>query len=155
YEAADIARAKRLLAAFSPLSQKEPFSKAIEELRKKHEKELIEALQPKPSPLPRALDVHGLFSTERDVHGGFTDVSTFVRGRRPNADSTGFWRDWSGDAPARDDDLDGPPLDGATEGCPVPFVPLAEMLKSGRTSGWLWNEESERWEKVSANDLCP
>ena len=79
------------------------------------QKEITEALQPKPSPLPRALDVHGLFSTERDVHGGFTDVSAFVRGTDPDLDVTVFWRDWSGDNPPRGEDLDGP-LAGAREG---------------------------------------
>jgi CRISPR-associated endonuclease/helicase Cas3 len=155
YDAADIAIAKKLLDAFSPLSRSQPFSQAIEDLWTKHGKDLREALQPKPAPLPRALDVHGLFSTERDVHGGFTDVSAFVRGTDPDADLTLFWRDWPGDTPPRGDDLDGPLLDVATEGCPVSFFRLAEMLKSARSSSWVWNDESERWEKVSPSDLRP
>src|SRR5690606_41488103 len=61
-------------------SQSKAFSEAVAELEASKPEEWKQALQPKLSPLPRALDVHGLFSTERDVHGGFTDVSAFVRG---------------------------------------------------------------------------
>lgn len=74
YDFVDIDLAKRLVNAFAPLSQEQPFSEAITELTTTKHKEVSEALQAKPSPLPRALDVHGLFSTERDVHGGFTDI---------------------------------------------------------------------------------
>jgi CRISPR-associated endonuclease/helicase Cas3 len=99
YEADDVERAKKLLNAFAPLSAKKPFAEAITDLSTQCSKEVGEALEPKPSPLPRALDVHGLFSTERDVHGGFTDVSAFVRGTDPDLDVTVFWRDSSGDNP--------------------------------------------------------
>jgi CRISPR-associated endonuclease/helicase Cas3 len=131
YDSADIARAKRLVDAFAPRS-KEALSEAIADLNKQCEKEVREALQPKASPLPRALDVHGLYSTERDVHGGFTDVSAFVRGTDPDLDVTVFWRDWSGDSPPRGDDLDGPPLDPATEGCPVSVDRVRKMFESGK-----------------------
>jgi CRISPR-associated endonuclease/helicase Cas3 len=114
-----------------------------------------EALQPKPSPLPRALDVHGLFSTERDVYGGFTDVSAFVRGTDPDLDVTVFWRDWSGDSPPRGDDLDGPPLDPATEGCPVSFVRVQKMLTSSKGKAWLWDDEADRWERINPWDIRP
>lgn len=155
YEAVEIARAKKLVDTFAPLSRSKPFSQAIATLSEQCAKELSEALQPKPSPLPRALDVHGLFSSERDVHGGFTDVSAFVRGTDPDVDATVFWRDWRSDAPPRGDDLDGPALDLANEGCPVSFVRLGEMLKTRRTSGWLWNDEADRWDRVSPSDIRP
>ena len=154
YDADDIARAKKLLEALRPLSQSHPFSAAVGQLAATHEAELDAALQPKPTPLPRALDVHGLFSTERDVHGGFTDVSAFVRGTDPDADLTVFWREWSGNTPPRGDDLDGPDLDLGNEGCPIAFVRLKEALKT-RPSGWLWNDEAERWEHVAPDELRP
>jgi len=110
YDAADIDRAKKLVDAFIPLSQNKAFSEAIAGLNASKQKEVTEALQPKLNPLPRALDVHGLFSTEHDVHGGFTDISAFVRGTDPDLDVTVFWRDWSGDNPPHGDDLDGPLL---------------------------------------------
>lgn len=154
YESADIARAKKLVDAFAPFS-KQAFSEAIADLNKQWEKEVREALQPKPSPLPRALDVHGLFSTERDVHGGFTDVSAFVRGTDPDLDVTVFWRYWSGDSPPHGDDLDGPLLEPAKEGCPVSFVRVQKMLENSKGKAWLWDDEADRWERVPHWDIRP
>jgi len=155
YEAADIERAKKLVDAFAPLSQGKAFSEAIEELNETKQKEVTEALQPKPSPLPRALDVHGLFSTERDVHGGFTDISAFVRGTDSDLDVTVFWRDWSGDSPPRGDDLDGPLFDPAKEACPVSCGELQQMLKSNNAKAWLWDDEADRWERVNHWEIRP
>lgn len=155
YEAEDIDRAKRLVDAFAALSRDKAFSEAIAGLNESKRKEVTDALQPKPSPLPRAFDVHGLFSTERDVHGGFTDVSAFVRGTDPDLDVTVFWRDWSGDNPPRGDDLDGPPLDPTNEGCPVSFVRVREMLEKNNAKAWLWDDEAECWERVNPRDIRP
>lgn len=157
YDADDIARAKKLLEAIQPLLQSQPFSAAVELLAVEHGAELDAALQPKQTPLPRALDVHGLFSTERDVHGGFTDVSAFVRGTDPDADLTVFWREWSGKTPPQGDDLDGPDLDLGNEGCPIAFFRLKEALKTRHSTAWLWNDEAEpvRWERVAPDELRP
>ncbi|MCC7195705.1 MAG: DEAD/DEAH box helicase, partial [Gemmatimonadaceae bacterium] len=155
YETTDIERAKKLVDAFAPLSHNKAFSEAIAGLNSSKLKEVTEALQPQPSPLPRALDVHGLFSTERDVHGGFTDVSAFVRGTDPDLDVTVFWRDWSGDSPPRDDDLDGPLLEPAREGCPVSFVRVQKMIESNKAKAWLWDDEADRWERVNHWDIRP
>jgi len=155
YETTDIERAKKLVDAFAPLSQNNAFSEAIAGLNASKHKEVTEALQPKPSPLPRALDVHGLFSTERDVHGGFTDVSAFVRGTDPDLDVTVFWRDWSGDSPPRGEDLDGPLLEPAREGCPVSFVRVQKMIESSKAKAWLWDDEADRWERVNHWDIRP
>jgi len=155
YETTDIERAKKLVDAFAPLSQNNAFSEAIAGLNASKQKEVTEALQPKPSPLPRALDVHGLFSTERDVHGGFTDVSAFVRGTDPDLDVTVFWRDWSGDRPPRGEDLDGPLLEPAREGCPVSFVRVQKMIESSKAKAWLWDDEADRWERVNHWDIRP
>lgn len=155
YETTDIERAKKLVDAFAPLSQHKAFSEAIAGLNASKQKEVTEALQPKPSPLPRALDVHGLFSTERDVHGGFTDVSAFVRGTDPDLDVTVFWRDWSGDSPPRGEDLDGPLLEPAREGCPVSFVRVQKMIESSKAKAWLWDDEADRWERVNHWDIRP
>ena len=155
YEAADIERAKKLVNAFAPLSKEKPFAEAIDDLSTQCSKEVGEALQPKPSPLPRALDVHGLFSTEHDVHGGFTDVSAFVRGTDPDLDVTVFWRDWSGDNPPHGDDLDGPLLEPAKEGCPVSFIRVQKMLENSKAKAWLWDDEAERWERVNHWDIRP
>ncbi len=159
YEAKDIERARRLIEALIPLSKEKSFYKALEELKGSQvENDLEDALQPRREPMPRALDVHGLFSTEPDVHGGFTDVSAFVRGADPDADLTVVWRDWVGGAkkpPPRSGGLDGPPLDVASEGCPVPFYQLRETLKSSRARAWIWNEEDDAWEEIRPDDLRP
>jgi len=161
YEVADIELARKLVSDFIPLSKNKAFSEAVAELQaswlkdRQKQKEWNEALQPKSSPLPRALDVHGLFSTERDVHGGFTDVSAFVRGTDPDLDVTVFWRDWSADSPPRGDDLDGPPLDPALEGCPVSFEEMLKMLKKNNAKAWLWDDEAECWERVNPRDIRP
>jgi len=163
YESADIARAKKLVSAFSSPSKEKPFSEAIDTLTTTHHntlttthhKEVSAALQPKPSPLPRALDVHGLFSTERDVHGGFTDVSAFVRGTDPDLDVTVFWREWPGKQPPNGDDLDGPLLEPGREGCPVSFFRLQKMLESSKNAAWVWNEENDRWDRIHHGAVRP
>lgn len=155
YEAEDIDLAKKLIDALIPLSQSRSFADAIDELNKRHHEEVSKALQPKPSPLPRALDVHGLFSTEHDVHGGFTDISAFIRGMDPELDVTVFWRDWAGDSPPQGDDLDGPLLDPATEGCPVSCVSVRKLLESTKAKAWLWNDEKDCWERVNHWDIRP
>ena len=154
YEAADIELAKELVDAFIPFSQQKPFSEAINDLNQKKGKQVTEALQPKESPLPRALDVHGLFSTEPDVHGGFTDISAFVRGMERDPDVTVFWRDWSGEDPPSGGDLDGPLLE-PKEGCPVSFIRVQEFLKTSKGKAWLWNDETDCWETVSPQDIRP
>ena len=154
YDAEDVERAKKLLDALILLSDK-PFAEAIKDLEQQHAGDAEKALQPKLAPMPRALDVHGLFSTERDVHGGFTDVSAYVRGTGPDADLTVFWRDWRGTAPPRGDDLDGPPLDVQNEGCAVPFFHLRDALKARRAVARTWNDEDDAWEHVAPRDLCP
>lgn len=159
YEAEDIHRARQLIANLIPLSQSTPFHVAVEKLRTAGmSDDLAAALQPRPEPMPRALDVHGLFSTEPDVHGGFTDISAFVRGSDPEADLTVLWRDWEGGpkkAPPAGDDLNGPPVDGASEGCPVPFYRLRETLKAAKYRAWIWNDDDAAWEEIRPDDLRP
>lgn len=155
YEVADIERAKKLVNAFALLSLQKPFVEAIADLNKQYSKEIGETLQPKPSPLPRALDVYGLFSTERDVHGGFTDVSAFVRGIDPDVDVTVFWRDWSGENPPRGDELDGPLLEPEKEGCPVSFKRVQEKLEKDKDKAWLWDDENDRWERINHWEIRP
>lgn len=155
YEIADVERAKKLVNTFAPLSQDKSFVEAKDELDTKYKDEVEAALQPKLSPLPRALDVHGLFSTERDVHGGFTDVSAFVRGTDPDLDVTVFWRDWPDDSPPRREELDGPPLEPAKEGCPVSFLRVQKMIENSKSKAWLWNDETDRWERMKHSSIRP
>ncbi len=115
-----------------------------------------EALTPAPEPCPRALDVHGLFSTEPDVFGGFTDVSPFVRSQDDNADITVFWREWhSGTELQRSEGLVGPAF-ARDEGCPVATHRLREFLKrEQKRNGWIWDDKRETWEPVRNGEIRP
>ena len=117
-------------------------------------RELVEkALAPAPEPCPRAIDVHGLFSTEPDVFGGFTDVSPFVRSQDENADVTVFWREWRSETELRrSEDLVGPAF-GRDEGCAVAAGRLQGFLEKRRA--WTWDDRREVWGSVRARDIRP
>lgn len=137
-----------LLESYAKAANTQPASAALDGLRS--DPQFEKAMRTERHPYPRAFDVHGLFATEPDVHGGFTDISQFVRGSDPQADVTVFWRDWDGKrAPA---DLDGPPFDPA-EGCAVAFWKLRDFLAKKRA--WLWDGRRGRWERVAAGDVRP
>ena len=111
------------------------------------------ALTPAPEPCPRAIDVHGLFSTEPDVFGGFTDISPFVRNQDENADVTVFWREWrSGAELRRSEGLTGPDFT-RDEGCTVAIGRLRGFLE--KNNAWIWDDRREAWEPVRAQDIRP
>ncbi len=117
-------------------------------------KELIEkALTPAQEPCPRAIDVHGLFSTEPDVFGGFTDVSPFVRNQDENADVTVFWRTWRADAELRRSEGLAGPAFIREEGCTVAIGRLREFLE--KKNACIWDDRSEAWSRVRAPDIRP
>ncbi len=155
YRKRDLDTSQTLIDAIAPLSQEMPFEDAIGAMDAEHRKLLRRALEPEPAPLPRALDVHGLFSAERDLHGRFTDVSAFVRNSDPDADLTVFWRVWQGGRPPVGERLDGPPFDSDSEGCPVAFHRLRELLAKQRAKAWIWDDEDELWETCAPDDLRP
>jgi CRISPR-associated endonuclease/helicase Cas3 len=115
--------------------------------------EIDAALKPKFEDFPRADAVHGLFSAEPDVFGGFTDVSPWVRGADKNADVTVFWRDFDAKkGPGKTDTLSGPAFDAA-EGCAVAIHRFREFLGKGRAL--VWEELSEQWQSIWPSDVCP
>lgn len=94
----------------------------------------------------RAHDLYGLFSTEADLHRGYTDVSHFVRNAEPETDVYVFWRDFEPRV--------GPGIQPAPhreELCPVRLYRLREFL--GKEAGWIWNPETRCWERVRAKEL--
>ena len=111
------------------------------------------ALAPVPEPCPRAIDVHGLFSTEPDVFGGFTDVSPFVRSRDEDADVTVFWRDWRSEAELRRSEALIGPAFARDEGCAVAAGRLRGFLEKRRA--WSWDDKREAWGSVRAGDVRP
>lgn len=155
YELSDIDLGSKLVGELIPLSASSPSWRALQSLQRSHKAYIEKALQPKPTPLPRAIDVHGLFSTEPDVHGGFTDISMFVRSTDPDADVTVFWRDWSGKQPPVGDELEGPDLDVRQEGCSVAVSKVSSLLKARRTSAWMWDDKKACWIRIQPVDIKP
>ncbi len=93
----------------------------------------------------REHDLHGLFSTEPDLAGGFTDISAYVRDAERNTSVYVFWRDEpTGDEPAPH----------ADEICPVPVnEELRKFLKDHEAREW--NGDTEKWERRNANEVRP
>lgn len=153
YRKAALDQASSLRSTFERISKQKTAAETLAQLQEDMPEKYAEALAIRPEPCPRALDVHGLFSTEPDLYGGFTDVSRFVRNADPDADITVFWRDWHDAAPPIGKSLTGPPYDPSSEACPVAAGKLQELLGSARA--WLWDDRAERWEEVLSRNLRP
>jgi CRISPR-associated endonuclease/helicase Cas3 len=154
YAADAVARGKSLARALVAACSQHPGITALAclaQLRtnEKIGKEMDAALQPAPEPFPRAIDVHGLFSTEPDLFGGFTDVSRFVRGEDPQADVTVFWREFDAAKPLL---LDGPEYDRA-EGCAVSIHRFRKFLDKGL--GFVWEDRTSTWQKKRGIEFYP
>ena len=157
YDEKDLKTGKQIVSALKKLCAEKPdlpARQAFIDLVKTTEvaKIIRQALEPKPKPFPRASDVQGLFSTEPDVFGGFTDISPWVRNIEANADVTVFWRKFD---PAKED-----PNSGEGQGlqrdelCPVSVWRLQEFLKDSRKA-WFWEPKKKCWEAMRPDDLCP
>ena len=157
YDEEDLKTGKEIVSALKELCVEKPdlpARQAFIDLAKTTEvaEKISKALKPKPEPFPRASDVHGLFSTEPDVFGGFTDISPWVRNIEANADVTVFWRKFD---PDKED-----PNSGEGQGlqrdelCPVSVWRLRQFLKDSRKA-WFWEPKKKRWEIMQPNDLCP
>lgn len=127
---------------------------ALKQVALAHSNDVGKALSPKPEPFPRAIDVHGLFETEPDLFGGFTDVSPFVRAQDAHADVTVFWRDFPSKwATLKGDALGGPGYD-SNEGCPVAVHRLRDFLED-RECAVAWDEAANAWRSVRGAEVCP
>jgi CRISPR-associated endonuclease/helicase Cas3 len=116
--------------------------------------DIVKSLEPKPTTFPRAFEVHGLFSTEPDVFGGFTDVSRWVRGGDKNADVTVFWREWNvAKKSPNASDYTGPSFH-RDEGCAVAIHRIRDFVKSGKIA-FIWNDRVEKWERIRQDNICP
>ena len=157
YDEEDLKTGKEIVSALKELCAEKPdlpARQAFAELKEKPNvaKIIRQALEPKPEPFPRASDVHGLFSTEPDVFGGFTDISPWVRNIEKTADVTVFWRKFD---PDRED-----PNSGEGQGlqrdelCPVSVWRLQQFLKDSRKA-WFWEPKKKCWEAMRPADLCP
>jgi CRISPR-associated endonuclease/helicase Cas3 len=157
YDANDLKVGAQIVSKLEALCAKEPQATIRELLAKlvadsDTGKAITKALEPKQEPFPRAYDVLGLFSTEPDVFGGFTDVSPWVRNSDPNADVSVFWRAFKPtdrDANANE----GPGLQ-ADELCAVAVNRLREHLGTSRKA-WTWEPKKKRWINIRSDDLRP
>ena len=158
YDPVEIKVAQKIVAAVESACETADPSTPIRQILKEFESDkaiaalLKQSLEPRPEPFPRAMDVHGLFSTEPDAFGGFTDVSSWVRGSDPNADVTVFWRAWP-DAKTSPNDYDGPGFQ-RDEGCPVAVHRIRPFIEAHRQA-WTWNPTSDQWVRISPYELCP
>lgn len=101
----------------------------------------------------RQHDLHSLFSNERDLAGGFTDVSHFVRNRERDADVQVFWRPFKGKPNNR------MPRPRHDELCAVRSYELEKFLESKKGVAWEWNGEAKDgrgdWDKRTHKDIRP
>ena len=157
YEAEAVNLGKQLIKALADLyCSNEKFSArdALAQLRSDQNQTTDKALTPAPAPCPRAIDVHGLFSTEPDVFGGFTDVSPFVRNSDENPDVTVFWREWGKGAQLkRSEELTGPAFQ-RREGCSVAVGRLKDFLGE-QGKAWIWDDKIEAWQPTFASEIRP
>ena len=131
YIGEDIAAAQDLIEALVPESKEKSAREALGVLKAKGKAKLEESLAPKLATPPRAIDVHGLFSTERDLFGGFTDISAFVRGTYLMLMSP-LWRTWPGKFAPRDDEL--PARISIRGSCGSPLWSVAALSQGGPAS---------------------
>jgi CRISPR-associated endonuclease/helicase Cas3 len=146
YNLEDLKRARRHLKVLEgkDASPKE-LARYIEGLCEKERRELLTFEHVY---VIRPHDLHGLFSTEPDLAGGFTDVSNFVRNIEGEADVYVYWREFK-DKPAKDE-----PLPRRDELCPVRFFRLKDLL--GKSSvAWMWNAEERAWKALRADEIKP
>jgi CRISPR-associated endonuclease/helicase Cas3 len=103
--------------------------------------------QEKQESVIREHDFLGLFSTNKDLAGGFTDISPYIRDS-DDSDVYIGWRDFSktpnGIAP--ESELE------AYELCAVP-ISDARRFRSDGNPLWEWNDETGLWETRSAPEL--
>lgn len=155
YLPAELTRGRRLADGLARLYSREPRLPAVDALTRlgaEMSAEVKAALQPAPAPFPRAMDLHGLFSTEPDIFGGFTDVSPFIRDSDPNTDVILFWRNFDPAKLPSGHEMDGPVYQAA-EGCGVPIDQARAFLN--KNSGFVWNDEADRWEKRRGTEIFP
>jgi CRISPR-associated endonuclease/helicase Cas3 len=97
----------------------------------------------------RADDVHGLFPTEPDLAGGFTNIAPFVRTADLSSDVTIYWRDFKGTPPEDTDEA------ATSETVQVPSHLLGHFLAGTKKTAFLWDDDSERWDSIPAREVVP
>jgi len=106
-----------------------------------------EALRWRNSVVIRPDDLHGLFSTEPDLAGGFTNVAPFVRSEDADADVSVYYRDFRVTPPDTDAEPD------TSELVAVPGHVFRHFLKEAKCRALSWNGDTEQWERVAPADV--
>lgn len=94
-------------------------------------------------------DFFGLFSTEPDLAGGYTNVSPFVRSVDRDSDLLVYWRSFAiAEGPSKDE-----ASPSRNELCAVPFFAFRKFLQRGHC--WEWDFETGQWQRRRAGDISP
>ena len=129
------------------LERRMPYREALEEVQATPE--AIAALE---SPITHAIrpdDLHGLFSTEPDLAGGFTNIASYVRDGDRNSDVIIYWHDFK---KTPHEDIYQPERD---ETVAVPVFDFQRFLTSQKSQAFLWDEEGEKWNRLFASEVVP
>lgn len=103
-----------------------------------------------PQSVIRAPDVWELFDTDPDLHGGFTDISGYIRAADREMHVYVFWRDYEdgmieAQAPPEREEL-----------CPAPFYEVRALLEKTKSHGLLLQQKDLRvWERVGPKQVRP
>jgi len=102
----------------------------------------------------RPIDIYELFSTDPDLHGGFTDISRYIRAVERELTANVLWRDFDVKTKEDPSDFKAP---SRKEICPVPFYMLAEFLKNFKSKSWLYSPDDSlrRWQSIAPADIRP
>ena len=148
YDKKAVETAKALLSELTErLSRETSYSKALDEIQSSPA--AINALE---TPITHAIrpdDLHGLFSTEPDLAGGFTNIASYVRDGDRNSDVTVYWREFKGTPP---EDIDEP---DRNEIVSVPFFDFQKFLTAQKCQAFLWDEDGEHWNRISFFEIIP
>lgn len=145
YEVADLNKARKVLEGLDP---ENVGPKALHDNLQRSEIRKLELYHHEHTHVIRQHDLHGLFATEPDLAGGFTDISNFIRNQERDSDVQVYWRTIQKQP---DPSMQSPHHD---ELCMVRFFELATFLgKKGYA--WEWNYETGRWVKRYANEIRP
>lgn len=148
YEMKAVDTAKELLGELlARLGRGLAYREALDEVQASPE--AIAALE---SPITHAIrpdDLHGLFSTEPDLAGGFTNIASYVRDGDRNSDVTVYWREFK---KPPSPDFDEPSRD---ETVAVPFFDFQKFLTAQKSQAFLWNEDGESWTRLFASEVVP
>ena len=145
YDEADLDQARKMLESLNP---KNVGPKALDENLRRADVNRSDLFRYEHTHVIRQHDLHGLFSTEADLAGGFTDISHFVRNREREADVQVYWRAFE-EEPERD-----MPPPYHEELCTVRCFELTNFLGK-RGFAWEWNSEVGKWEKRYTSEIRP